>query len=93
MDSFLSTEECQALADSGLHKKAYFLIKNVSQSIFSVARYYGEAKIQGCDFFYISNTDELIRDDVVKWLAKYRREAKKKTQVKPVQKTKSFLED
>ena len=48
-------------------------IANVSMSFFSVARYYGGAKINGHSFTYCPDDDLLVRDDVVKFLTKKKR--------------------
>lgn len=43
---------------------------NVSMTQLSVARYYGGAKVNGKHFVYNPLDDSLIREDVVKWIAK-----------------------
>jgi hypothetical protein len=42
----------------------------------SIARHYGGAKVQGKHFVYNPADDSLIREDVVKWIAKKRKAAK-----------------
>lgn len=49
---------------------------NVSMTQLSIARHYGGAKVQGKHFAYNPADDSLIREDVVKWIAKKRKEAK-----------------
>jgi hypothetical protein len=49
---------------------------NISQTQLSVARHYGIANIQGKRYIYNPADDSLIREDVVKWVAK-RKNAKK----------------
>ena len=48
---------------------------NVSSTQFSIARNYGGVKINGRHYVYNWKDDSLIREDVVKWIAK-----KKKTE-------------
>lgn len=49
---------------------------NVSMTQLSIARYYGGCKYQGDSYTYLPHTDELIRDDVLKWQRKEKRAAK-----------------
>jgi len=49
---------------------------NVSMTQLSVARHYGGAKVQGKHFVYNPADDSLVREDVVKWIAKKRKAAK-----------------
>jgi hypothetical protein len=42
----------------------------------SIARHYGGIKYNGQDYLYLPATDELIRDDVFRWLTKRERNAK-----------------
>jgi len=49
---------------------------NVSMTHLSVARHYGGATVQGKHFVYNPADDSLIREDVVKWIAKKRKTAK-----------------
>jgi hypothetical protein len=58
-----------------LHRKSPFGITNVTQTQFSIARYYGGINFNGSMYIYYPDTDELIREDVMKWRAK---ELKKK---------------
>jgi hypothetical protein len=48
---------------------------NVSYTQLSIARHYGGCKVQGRHFIYNPIDDSLIREDVVKWLAKQERKA------------------
>ena len=57
-----------------LHRKSPFGIRNVTQSQFSVARYYGGINFNGSIYIYYPDTDELIREDVMKWKAKQLKE-------------------
>lgn len=61
-----------------LHRRSPFLIRSVSTSYFSVARHYGGAKIQGCDYTYLPETDEIVRDDVLQWIQKQVKSTQKK---------------
>lgn len=64
------------LADCPLRRNTPFGMTNVSSTEFSIARRYGGI-IFGCDrYTYIPPTDELIRDDVLRWW-------NKKCKVKP----------
>ena len=76
--SHLTEEEISALQDSGLTRDAPYIIQGVRHGFFSVARHYGGAVYKGMHYAYQPLTDELIRDDVLKWLAKRRRVVKPK---------------
>jgi hypothetical protein len=54
----------------------YVAYANISYSQMSIARHYGSANIQGKHYIYNPDDDSLIREDVVKWVAK-RKKAKK----------------
>lgn len=45
-------------------------MRNVSQTQFSIARYYGGCQYNGDSYTYLPETDELIRDDVLQWKLK-----------------------
>jgi len=79
--SYLTQTEIDALNSSALPRRTTFLIQHVSSSMFSVARHYGGATVDGASYLYLPLTDELIRADVVKWLAKHRKAAKLEKQV------------
>ena len=53
-----------------LHRKSPFGITNVTQTQFSIARYYGGINFNGSMYIYYPDTDELIREDDMKWKAK-----------------------
>ena len=76
-ESYLTQAEIDALQASDLSRSTPFLICGVSQTQFSVARYYGGAKYNGQQYTYMPTTDELIRDDVLKWVTKQRKPKKK----------------
>ena len=49
---------------------------NVSMTQLSIARHYGGCKVQGKHFVYNPMDDSLIREDVVKWIAKQKKSRK-----------------
>lgn len=73
MSSYLTQEEADALQTSRLPRDAPFLIEGVRQGQLSVARHYGGAIYNGWRYTYMPATDELVRDDVLKWVARRRR--------------------
>lgn len=84
--SFLTPDEVERLQTSGLKTDAYFAIRGASHGMFSVARHYGGMTFNGYDYTYDPNTDELIRDDVLKLVMKWRREAAKTAKAAAVEK-------
>lgn len=74
MNSFFTIDEWAAVFDKwpGNLALAY---NNVSQTQLSIARYYGGIKINGNHYTYMP-TDELIRDDVLKFVTKLRKAKK-----------------
>jgi hypothetical protein len=48
---------------------------NVSDTQLSVARHFGGTSINGRAFYYVAETDELLRSDVFKWVEKRRADA------------------
>ena len=58
-----------------LNKRTPFVIRNVSQTQFSIARYSGGCTLNGDHYIYIQPTDELIRADVLKWKKKAQKNA------------------
>lgn len=73
-----------------LHRDTPYLIRGVSTGFFSIARHYGGAKYNGSDYLYLPETDELIRDDVAKCIAKAEKPVKKAK--KPVEQQELFPE-
>ncbi len=71
--SYLTDAEITALQESGLQQKEPFAIYGVSQSQFSIARHYGGASYNGAHYTYFPEDDELIRDDVLRWITKHRK--------------------
>ena len=57
-------ENCQ------LHTRTPYGMTNISMTQLSIARYYGGIKYNGESYTYLPLTDELIRDDVLKWKRK-----------------------
>lgn len=50
-----------------LHRRTPFGIVGVTRTQFSIARFYGSIKFNGEMYTYFPDSDELIRDDVLKW--------------------------
>lgn len=55
------------LDDCPLDRKTPFGMNGVSRGILSIARHYGGCTFQDRHYIYFAQTDELIRDDVLKW--------------------------
>lgn len=70
---YMTEAEINALQTTRLDKQTPFAIGGVSQSQLSIARHYGGCKFRGRHYLYIPETDELLRDDVAKWLTKHRK--------------------
>lgn len=79
--SYITQPELDSLDASTLPRETAFLIQGVSNSMFSLAWYYGGATVQGAAYIYLPLSDELIRADVLKWLAKHRKATLKADQV------------
>ena len=60
----------------GLHKRTPYGITNVRMTQFSIARFAGGIVYNGEHYTYLPLTDELIRNDVLKWQQKQKRAAK-----------------
>lgn len=74
MKSHVSEQELSVINSSGLNfSVAHAIIRYVSSSQLSVARHFGGCRAFGRHYVYVPETDELIRDDVVKLLAKIRK--------------------
>jgi hypothetical protein len=74
-DSYLTEAEVDAI--QSLHRDTPYLIRGISDSQFSPARYYGGMKFNGASYTYMRNTDEMVRDDVIKFVSRNRRAAEK----------------
>ena len=70
ISALLGVEAC------GLHRRTPYGMTSVSMTQLSIARHYGGCKFQGDSYTYLPHTDELIRDDVLKWQRKQNRAAK-----------------
>ena len=80
MTSYLTDSELAAC--QVLHTEAPYLIGNVSEGFFSVARHYGGMTFQDCRYVYIPATDELVREDVHRFVEKLRKPKKARTRGK-----------
>lgn len=79
VSSYLSNDEVNALQSSGLHRKNPYAISGVCNTQLSIARHYGGLVFRGDGYQYIQESDELIRDDVLRWLENRRKEQSKVT--------------
>lgn len=70
---FTMKSELVGIESCNLHRRTPYGMTNVSMTQFSIARHYGGCKFQGDSYTYIPTTDELIRDDVLKWKRKQKR--------------------
>jgi hypothetical protein len=84
MNSYFTELEYADLLISDIDKTIPLAIAHVSKTQFSVARYSGGCIYQRKRYIYNYQTDELIRDDVMKAVGKMRRAAKK-AEKKPVE--------
>jgi hypothetical protein len=71
---YLTADEVEAA--SKLHQRVPIAICDVSGSQFSIARHYGCCTFNGCAYTYLFAEDELIRNDVLKMVAKMRKRSK-----------------
>lgn len=69
--SYLTADEVQSAQT--LHKRAPYALCQVSNGFFSIARYYGGLKYQGCSYTYMPGHDECVRDDVLALVTKLRK--------------------
>jgi len=76
--SYMTEDEIVMLDLSDLNRDTPFMITNVSYTQLSIAKFYGAINYNGVIFEYMPETDELVRHDVVKWLAKFRKKPKVK---------------
>ncbi len=74
MKSYLTQDEIDALQTSKLSRDTPFAIRHVLQTQFSIARFYGGATYNGKEYTYFPESEELIRDDVLKWIRKRRKQ-------------------
>lgn len=66
-DGGLCTTGLFGLDGCPLHRKTPYGMTNVSMTQLSIARHYGGIKCNGESYTYLPKTDELIRNDVLKW--------------------------
>lgn len=76
MITYFTQEERDAIQH--LPRSTPYLIPSVSRTQFSIARHYGGTVYNGARYFYIPQTDELIRADVMKFIQARRRAAAKR---------------
>lgn len=50
-----------------LSRKTPYGMTNVSKTQLSVARFYGCCNYMGQTYTYFADTDEIVRDDVLRW--------------------------
>jgi len=67
------------LDDCPLHRDSPYGVTNVSHTQLSIARSCGVIKFNGYIYIYHPMTDELIREDVLKWQTKQWRLNQKQT--------------
>ena len=70
------------LDDCPLHRDSPYGVTNVSMTQLSIARYYGTINFNGFKYIYNPMTDELIREDVLKWQTKQCRAKQKSNRKK-----------
>ena len=78
--SFLTDSEIEALQTSNLSRKTPFAIQGVMNTQLSIARFYGGIRYNGDGYTYMPDGDELIRDDVLKFVTKLRKKNRKTEQ-------------
>jgi muramoyltetrapeptide carboxypeptidase LdcA involved in peptidoglycan recycling len=72
MSSYISGMESERILEH-LDRSTPFIFSGVSNSQLSIARHYGAINFQGQMYTYFPATDELIRDDVLKFVTKMRK--------------------
>ena len=75
--SYLTLDELDAVQSSGLDPFTPYVIQGANFTQFSIAQYFGMCKYGGRDYYYNRATDELIREDVLKWVTKRRKKAQR----------------
>jgi hypothetical protein len=93
MSSYLKKEEFDHLVIDDLMNgvKAMILYRGVMNTRMSIARFYGGMNCNGVRYTYMPHTDELIRDDVLKAVAKMRKDALKASAKEQAEKQKELL--
>lgn len=75
----LTPEDIDPLVAAGkLSKSDNIGWRNVTYTQLSIARHYGGTNVNGVHYTYIPESDELVRDDVLKMVMKARADALKK---------------
>jgi hypothetical protein len=74
--SYLTEAEIDDLQASDLSRGTPFAIQGVSNTQLSIARHYGCCTFQHQRYTYFPDSDELIRDDVLKRVMKRRKPKK-----------------
>ncbi len=69
--SYLTEAEVEAIQHLG--RDTPYCISNASMSQFSVARHFGACTFNGHSYTYMATSDELIRDDVLRFVTKMRK--------------------
>ena len=82
-DSYLTDEELAAAQK--LHQRNPYVITGISHGMFSIARHFGGMEYQGESYLYRPESDECVRADVMKFVEKMRRAARKKIAKQPEQ--------
>ena len=62
-----------------LHRRTPYVIAPVIGTQFSIARHTMAIKFNGDHYLYVPPTDELVRDDVMRWVHKKNKAAKQPT--------------
>lgn len=75
--SYITDEELAWLEKQPAWITAPLAITDHHSSFFILAKHTGSCKISGELYTYLKDTDELIRDDILKLVNRRRREAKK----------------
>lgn len=78
---YLTSAELEACQH--LHRRTPYAICNVIQTQLSIARFYGGCSYNGDGYTYMHEHDQLIRNDVLKHIAKLRKAAKKRATPAP----------
>jgi hypothetical protein len=75
---YLTPDELDALRyDSNLDAFTPYVIQGTSIGPLSLIRHYAGCTYGGREYCYIPTTDELIREDVVRWVTKRRKAAQR----------------
>lgn len=79
--SFLTEAEIEALQTSKMPRNTPFAIQGVMNTQMSIARFYGGIRYNGDAYTYMPDGDELIRDDVLMFVTKLRKQKRKAEKV------------